>query len=176
MKAALARAQATLGAEATAADVRWTGASGMHLTLRFLGEVPAAAVPALAEAFGAAVSGHPTVDLEAAGVGAFPSAARPKVVWAGIEGSLDALVASIEHGLVALGHPPEARPFRAHVTLGRVRRPRALGVLRAAIEGLGRPRFGAWTAREVVLYRSHLRSTGSVYEVLAQVPLSAPCP
>jgi len=176
VKAALARAQARLRDDAPRADVRWTPPRGLHLTLRFLGEVGEAAVPGVIATLTAAASGHPAVELAATGVGVFPQPTRPRVLWAGIEGALAGLAADIEGGLVALGHPQERRPFSAHVTLGRVRRPVALAALNRAIAGLGRPEFGAWTAREVVLYRSHQRPTGSVYEALAQVPLSAPCP
>jgi RNA 2',3'-cyclic 3'-phosphodiesterase len=67
--------------------------------------------------------------------------------------------------LTPLGFVPEARPFRAHLTLARVRSPRGLRRVVAAI-GDDAPSFGAWTAAEMVLYRSHLRPTGSVYEPL----------
>jgi 2'-5' RNA ligase len=97
------------------------------------------------------------------------------VVWAGITDGLrelGSLAAAVERAVEPLGFEPERRPFRGHVTLGRVRSPRGCGRLARAIEGRGHARYGTWTVAHVVLYRSHLRRTGSVYEPLATLPLA----
>jgi 2'-5' RNA ligase len=181
LKDTLALAQGALGDAAPQADVRWTPPGSMHVTLQFLGEVPAAEVPAVAGAVAGAASRCPPLALRAVGVGAFPSPARARVVFADVEGDADALralVGDLGARLEPLGWPPEARAFHAHVTLGRVRRPRSLGRLATAIADVGRrARFGAWTATDVVLYHSRLGGRhGSTYEALARVPLSSPCP
>jgi len=176
IRAGVARLQTELRAAAPAADVRWTAPAGLHVTLQFLGEVRGAHVPAVSAALAEAAARHAPPPLAVDAVGAFPTPVQPRILWAGVSGDLAGLAADVGAALAPVGYPPETRPFHAHVTLGRVRRPGPLGPLRAALAGLGRPDGLAWTAREVVLYRSHLRSSGSVYEALAQVPLSAPCP
>jgi 2'-5' RNA ligase len=176
LRRVLGQAQVALREAAPTTDVRWTSPERLHITLRFLGEVPEDAVPLLVGVMKRAAAGCPPPELAAAGVGAFPSLSRPRGIWVGIDGPLAGLAAEIGTGLTAAGYPPEPRAFRAHVTLGRVRRSGAPRALATAIDVLGRARFGAWTATEVVLYRSHLRPTGSVYEPLARVPLLAPCP
>jgi 2'-5' RNA ligase len=96
------------------------------------------------------------------------------VVWIGIArgmAELSALAGTVDRALAPLGFPPEARAFTAHVTLGRVRSPKGLDRLAAAIGAVERLDVGAWTGGEVVLYRSHLRPTGAVYEALERLPL-----
>jgi 2'-5' RNA ligase len=176
VKSGVGRLQATLREAAPRADVHWTAPAGLHVTLQFLGEVRGVHVPAVCDALTQAGARHAPKPLEVATVDAFPTPSRPRVIVAGIAGDLAGLVADVGSALAPVGYPPETRPFRAHVTLGRVRRPGPLGPLTGAIAGLGRARPGAWTATEVVLFRSHLRPTGSVYEPLARVPLLAPCP
>jgi 2'-5' RNA ligase len=84
-----------------------------------------------------AVVSEAPLALEAHGLGAFPSVRRPRVLWAGIAGGAPRLVAvavEVDRALAALGFPPEERPFRAHLTIGRVRSPRDAGALAKAVE------------------------------------------
>ncbi len=176
VKTALGALQAKLRAAAPAAEVRWTRPSGLHVTLQFLGEVPEVSLTPVVDAVRGAGARNAAMSLAIASCGAFPTLRRPRAIWAGVDGDLASLVDDVGAALAPLGYAPEARAFRAHVTLGRVRRPGGTGPLAAALEVAGTFHGGTWTAREVVLYRSHLRPTGSVYEALAQVPLLAPCP
>jgi len=155
VRAAVAAAQAGLRAAAPRADVRW--------------------VDALQGALTEAVTRRPALALAARGLGGFPNARRPRVVWMGIAGDGEALgrtAVVVEDALVPLGYPAEARPFRGHVTLARVRSPRGLAQLGNAIAAGAHADFGAWTAQEVVLYRSHLKPSGAVYEPLARLPFA----
>jgi 2'-5' RNA ligase len=77
---------------------------------------------------------------------------------------LVALAGDIDRALVPLGFAPEARPFQAHLTIGRVRSPRDAGALAKALEAEAATTLGAWTAGEVVLYQSRLKPTGAVHE------------
>jgi RNA 2',3'-cyclic 3'-phosphodiesterase len=86
-------------------------------------------------------------------------------------GDLGQLAAACQRACEPLGFVPEKRPFRGHVTLARVRSPRGFGPLARIIESAADDDFGAWVVAEVVLYRSHLRRTGAVYEALERVPL-----
>jgi 2'-5' RNA ligase len=175
VRAALERAQERLRAAAPKADLRWVAAASLHLTLKFLGQVAderAAAVEAALEGVGRAM---PPIALACTGLGVFPGPRRPRVVWAGISSGLreiGVLASALERALDPVGFRPEGRPFRGHTTLGRVRSQRGLAPLAAALEAASGEEFGRWTATEIVLYRSHLRSTGSVYEPLARLPLA----
>jgi 2'-5' RNA ligase len=170
VRAAVAAVQARLRAAAPRADVRWLDPQTFHLTLKFLGNVPDARVPAVSAALEGAVA-EPPLALEAHGLGAFPSVRRPRVLWAGITGGAPGLVAlagDIDRALAPLGFAPEARPFRAHLTIGRVRSPRDADALAKAVEAETTTALGAWTACEVVLYQSRLKPTGAVHEKVSR--------
>lgn len=176
VRAALGAAQARLRDAAPRADVRWSDPAKLHLTVRFLGEVTAETAAAVGVAVDAVAARHAPLPLEAAGLGAFPGPARPRVLWAGVGGDLRGLgrlVAEVERALVPLGFPLEGRPFRPHLTLARVRSSRGVGRIVAAFAEAGALPFGAWTAERLTLFRSHLGSNGSTYEALAHVPLGA---
>jgi RNA 2',3'-cyclic 3'-phosphodiesterase len=170
VRSALDSAQGRLRARAPAADVRWVDPAGMHLTLQFLGEVSERRLADVRSALATAATTVSPMALACRGLGAFPGLTRPRVVWAGIHGAVGDL-SRLAAACQPLGFVPEKRSFRGHVTLGRVRSPRGFAPLARVIEAAADDEFGAWTAAEVVLYRSHLRRTGSVYEPLHRVPL-----
>lgn len=175
VRTALARIQASLRERAPRADLRWVDPAGLHVTLKFLGEVPEAGLSPVAGAVRATVAAHAAIPLGLAGLGGFPSVAQARVFWAGIPAGvaeLGRLAAALERALAPLGFPPESRPFRGHVTIARVRSPRGVGRIAAAIQRDPDVDFGRWTATEVVLYQSRLRPTGAVYEPLATFPLA----
>ena len=161
---------------AAAAAVKWVAAPSLHVTLKFLGEQAETLVPSFQRAMSDAVSTHETFDVETTEFGAFPNFHRPRVVWLGMTGEsrLRAIAGAIDSALAPLGISPEARPFRAHLTLGRVRaeiRPveaKALGNAAAL-----RPPRRAFHVRTVDLMQSELGPGGSRYSVLAAVPLHA---
>jgi 2'-5' RNA ligase len=177
VRAALEAVQARLRAAAPRASVRWVAPAGMHLTLKFLGGITEEQRDAVRFAMERVTRAIAPIDLACAGLGVFPGPARPRVVWAGIAAGLrelGVLAAAMEHGLEPLGFRAERRPFRGHATLGRVRSARGIGPLVQTLDEAGRTEFGRWTASEIVLYRSHLRPTGSIYEPLARLPLTSP--
>lgn len=156
--------------------VRWVLPDGLHLTLKFLGSTEPGRLPAVREAIAAtALEAHP-VTLGLRGVGAFPSAGRPRVLWIGLvrgQEALAAMAAGLDARLAPLGWPPETRPFRAHLTLARCDDP-AAG--RAALEELDRAAGSldlGWTAERLVLFRSHLGHGPARYEPLQEAPLGA---
>ena len=103
-------------------DVRWVRMDGLHLTLRFLGPTPPDQVATIGVVLDAASDGCRPFDVEIAGGGAFPSGAKPRTLWLGIsrgQENLTALAKDVSDGLEAAGWPPETRPFRGHLTLGR---------------------------------------------------------
>lgn len=141
----------------------------LHLTLKFLGPVGEARVPAIADALRSAAA-LPAFDLELRGLGGFPTADRPRVVWVGAgqgAGAAAALAARVDAGLAALGFPPETRPFASHVTLGRVRTPKRNPGLAERLHGAADRDFGRVRVQAVSLMRSQLSPAGARYTELA---------
>jgi 2'-5' RNA ligase len=165
--------QATAPLRDLALPVKWVRPEGVHLTLKFLGEVPEERDGELRAALGRAAAGARALTLQlggAEGFGAFPSATRPRVVWVGIaaEPALEILQHRVEQEFAPLGFPTEARPFRPHLTLGRAARdarPRDLAGLEAALGAL-EGAFGETVhVGALDLMQSTLQSGGAVYHV-----------
>lgn len=176
VQAAVVRLQARVRATAPHADVRWTAPAGLHLTLKFLGRVDPARAAALVGALGGAAAGSGPLALAVGGMGGFPSLHRARVLWVGVATgapALTRLAAAVDAALAPLGFAAEPRPFHAHVTLARVRSPRGLAPLVGAFETAPAPDVATWTAPDVVLYQSHLRPTGAVYQAVARLPFGA---
>jgi len=176
VRAAVAAVQDAARAAAPRADVAWVDVSKLHLTLKFLGEVADDAVPEVRAALEAVARRHAPLAIAAGGVGQFPSGPRPRVLWVGLtEGlrEIGPLAAEVERAYLPLGFPLDPRLFRGHVTIGRVRTPRGIARVVTALQAAPAT-LGAWTVRDVVLYRSHLRGAeGSRYEPLARATLGA---
>jgi 2'-5' RNA ligase len=103
-------------------DVRWVRMDGLHLTLRFLGPTSADRLADLARVVDSAAATDRRFEVEISGGGAFPTAAKPRTLWLGItdgQDDLRRLADRVSGSLTAAGWPPEARPFRGHLTLGR---------------------------------------------------------
>lgn len=174
-KAALAEVQSQLRARG-ATDLRWVRPEGMHLTLKFLGDVPADKAGAIEEALAAAVQGPLEMRLAFSRLGSFGGPARLRVVWVGAEGDVSRIVelaAAVEGALAPLGFPSERRPYSPHLTLARVSdraspdQRRRLAELIAAFPMASVPEA---VVREVSLMRSFLEPTGARYQRLAAFP------
>jgi 2'-5' RNA ligase len=155
-------------------EPRWIPNVRWHLTLLFLGTVPADRVPSLVAAAAPAVDAAPPMTLRLAGAGRFGSARRPQVFWAGLDGDVrpvTELARRLAHAARALRLPVEDRPFRAHLTVGRWRpRQPADGALP---ERLANYRGPDWPVTEVRLLESHL-GPSPTYDVLASWPVPPP--
>jgi 2'-5' RNA ligase len=155
-----------------AAGVAWVAESNLHITVKFLGGVDEARLADVAAAL-TRVAIVPAFGVEIRGLGAFPGATRPRVLWAGAPGSsaFARLAEGIDEALVALGFPPEGRGFTPHVTLGRVREPRRDPALAEALDAAAARPFGSLRVERVSLMRSDLSPRGARYTELAAVPL-----
>lgn len=156
---------------------RWVRPAGLHLTLKFLGEVGEERLPRILQSLEPLSQPLP-IQIELRGLGYFPSAGKPRVLWVGIQASpnLSQLVAEIETALEPQGFAREERPFRPHLTLARFPDPGGLAVLRKRVAELEEAAFGQLEAREFQLYRSQLSPRGADYTVLHSFPLRGPAP
>jgi 2'-5' RNA ligase len=171
--AALA-AELRRGAGRAADDIRWVPPENVHLTIQFLGAVPAERVADVEAALRAAAAEARPISLEVKGAGGFPNARRPRVLWAGLAGDvaeLAALAAGVGRRLAPLGFAPEERPFAAHLTLGRARDGRGAPGLAGALARVAQAEGAPWRASELVLFESHLSPRGPRYEAIARVPI-----
>jgi 2'-5' RNA ligase len=159
------------------AGVRWVKPGSIHLTLKFLGNIHLAQVEDIALAVAQEVRDQPPITLGAAGLGAFPSRRKPRVIWIGMEGEvqrLSRIQARVENALEPLGFVREKRVFQAHLTIGRVKDRRRLQALIDAMATLDMEPFNSFDADEIILYKSDLRPTGAIYTKLHRMPLATP--
>jgi 2'-5' RNA ligase len=170
LRASLADSVTTLRADPTAdIDWRWLEPASWHLTLSFLGGVPAAAVPPLIKAVKHAVRDDEPFAVTTAGLGGFPTGRRPRVLWYGVSDPERRLRALARRVQVASGIG-ELGPFRAHVTLARSRE--RFGAAMPAPPAGGFPE-GCLEVARVTLFRSHLGRGPARYEVLGEAMLAA---
>jgi len=156
-------------------SIAWVRPEGIHLTLKFFGNI----APEQAEAIGTevrrAVSGIPPLSLCGRSLGVFPDLRRPRVIWLGLDGDvarLSALQEKIEAGLETRGFAREERSFRAHLTLARIKDRRGLVGLEQALKN---PRFqeaGDFVVDKLTLFRSELTPKGAIYNRLATFPFA----
>lgn len=157
--------------------VKWVETEGIHLTLKFLGNIAQERVPQIIGAIAEASQGVSPFQIQIGGLGAFPSLQRPQVIWVAIIGEVERLITlqrGIDQALVSLGFTPESRPFTPHLTLGRLRERASPG---------GRKRIGdlmtdtkfeggpAMEVSEISLMRSRLTPKGAIYSRIASVRL-----
>ena len=156
----------------SAAAVRWTKPEQFHLTLRFLGDVSVERVLALQEAVKTVCGESPALRLRAQGVGFFPNARSPRIIWVGVndgEGRLADLQKAIEEAVQSFAEKPASEKFSGHVTLGRIKflkRPE-IEKLAAHAQAVKDRLFGEWTANEVEVIQSRLLPAGAEHSVLA---------
>ncbi len=172
----IARVQDSLKLSIPDRAVKWVRPEGIHLTLKFLGDVPISQLDDIAAALERAVRGHSAFALEIEGLGCFPNIRAPRVLWMGMLGDvrqLAALQSSLEAEIAPLGYPSEERGFHPHLTLARAAREASradLAAVGAAAEkGIGN--LGGWRVESVSLIRSQLRSDGAVYTRVGEVKL-----
>ena len=176
IRAGLSRLQAQLKS-GNQPKVKWVDPYGIHLTLKFLGNVSGDRISQITGAIGQAAQGASPFHLEVKGLGVFPNLRRVQVAWVGITGEVDKLAQlqqRIESNLARLGFAPELRPFTPHLTLARVRD-------QASPDE--RQRFGQLIASTkfetayplhvdaISLMRSQLTREGAIYSQISSVEL-----
>jgi 2'-5' RNA ligase len=155
-------------------NIRWVKHEGMHLTLKFLGEIDREKVPEIEKVLKTISEKYSSFSLKFKGTGSFPPGMKnPRVLWVGIEEeeTLTALQAQLEGELEKLGFPKERRKFHAHLTLGRVK---SLFNIRETLSLLERYRdrnFGEMKAEKISFIQSTLKPTGAEYTTLSEFEL-----
>ena len=173
------------GVQPFAPDARWVKPESMHVTLKFIGEQPDEALPAIKQTLGK-LSAAP-VNIDFRGYGFFPNPKSARVFWVGMEAGLElgALASGIDQQLSTLGVPKEDRPYSPHLTLARGiggsgsprrnksdRPNQVFQILQNRLATLPAPEFGTMTSREFFLYQSQLSPKGSKYTKLARFELA----
>jgi 2'-5' RNA ligase len=174
LREAMYEAAAPLRAVAPA--LGWVRPEGLHLTVKFLGDCPEEAIEPLSVAVADAATRHQPVPVVVGGVGAFPNFRRPRVVWMAVEGGgrLELLQHDIEVGCAKLGYEPEGRPFRPHVTLGRVRERGREGASREMASAARAVAFREDSlVTSIDLMASQLSRGGSRYALIASAQLGS---
>ena len=159
------------------AKVTWVKPENMHLTFKFLGDVPDSDVPKVCQVVANAVRGFDPFEIVFRGCGAFPTTAAPRTVWIGVDQGAEELTAihqAIDQALKdELRFPRETRRFQAHLTLGRVREsgPNA-AALGALIEEMADYDGDLAIVDEIVTFASFLEKSGPVHNPMGYAPLS----
>jgi 2'-5' RNA ligase len=156
------------------ARVSWVPPQNLHVTIAFLGQVTEPMVSSLSSVLAPAAAAIPSFDMACAGLGAFPDPGHPRVIWAGVSspgGELEFLHSRVVGILGETGFNLDGKPFRSHVTIGRVR---ALGDggLDACLAGEAPDGFGETRVADLACYRSDLDPKGADYQLLWRTPLT----
>lgn len=168
----LAKVQSLLKEKIAADEVRWVNPQNIHLTIKFLGQVPKGKLPEIASGLEKGKQGITPFSLAFGGLGCFPNATNPRVVWVGchtFDDNLNRLHSKIEAEMESLGFPRENRSFNPHLTLGRVRENihsparREMGqIISATAVG----ELGRIEVKRITLMQSILKPSGAEYTPL----------
>ena len=151
--------------------VGWVPPPNMHITLRFLGQVTEPMAHALQGMLKPVLANFHAFDLEASGLGTFPTPERPRIIWAGLKEGSDTLVKLydlISERLVSAGFNIDEKPFNSHVTLGRIKGGNTDALSSYILEN--DVSWGTSTVRNLYCYRSDLKPTGAEHHVLWRLP------
>jgi RNA 2',3'-cyclic 3'-phosphodiesterase len=155
------------------AEVSWVKPGNLHATLKFLGEVDPSRVNRIQAAVAEGARPHAPFPIMVAGLGTF-GGRIPRVVWVGLTDGAEALTAvarDVESALARIGFPKEKRGFAAHLTLGRVRSPKNIDRLLAAIRSEPTESLGSVPIEAIHVMQSELDPRGSIYTELARCEL-----
>jgi len=175
--AAVSRLQEKLKREISG-SVSWTRPQGNHLTLKFFGSIDLTDVENISAAVKRQAATMPPLHLSIEKIGVFPDLRRPRVLWVGARGDVEKLITlqkRLEDEFAAIGFPAENRPFRAHLTLGRIKNARSAAGVGEALKKHADFSAGEFCPKELILFQSKLTPTGAIYTRLAAFPLVRIC-
>ena len=154
--------------------ISWTKPQGQHLTLKFFGDITAEDIKIICAAVENCIASGSSLNLKIEKMGVFPDARRPQVLWCGVTGDvekLSVLQKQLDSDFASIGFPKEDRPFRAHLTLGRIKESRGLSGISEALTKHNAFAAGEFGCKELILFQSRLLQQGAVYTKLAEFPL-----
>lgn len=156
--------------------VRWVPSHNVHLTLKFLGDVSPASLELIKQMMRAEAAQFSAFDVQVEGLGCYPSARHPRVLWVGLQApaELVSLQRAIEAAAARLGYESEERGFSPHLTIGRVRQNASssdLHKIRTSLDGTRIGLLGSARVDAIHLFKSELRPEGSIYTRLFSAPL-----
>ncbi|MDO4587218.1 MAG: RNA 2',3'-cyclic phosphodiesterase [Planctomycetia bacterium] len=167
--------------------IKWVDNANFHVTLKFLGDVPANELYHLIQAVEKGCQNIEPFDLVFNGLGAFPDSFSPRTLWVGVSDGVEeirTLGKQIDDALHQIGYPLESRFFTPHLTIGRARKEDrqknppfkdtldpSFGLLSKMISEQNDHYFGCCAVDEVVIYSSELNRFGPKYDILAAVEL-----
>jgi len=155
------------------AEVSWTRPENIHLTLRFLGEVGEYQLEELKRLCVETAAEFHSFKLQLKDTGYFPGFRNPRVLWVGLAGQVSAageVQKRLEEGLISIGFDQEDKPFKPHLTIGRVKSGKNVKPLVAASDMYPLPEL-PFEVGEIVLMKSELQSAGAQYTPLVIAPL-----
>lgn len=154
-------------------DVRWVKPDGIHLTLKFFGNVSEEDIMAISRVVEENTAATSPLHLKVNKLGLFPSRKRPRVLWIGLGGDTPPLLImqeNLEQGFAGCGFTREERPFRLHLTIGRVKTPHISGDPEQFMAKADDWAAGSFIACGLGLFKSDLTPQGAVYTRLAWFP------
>src|SRR3989344_3361192 len=157
--------------------VAWAKPENIHLTLKFLGDIEAYKIDSIARLLEGAAAKSCSFDISVKGVGTFPAAGNPRVIWVGIEQSgvggseLGELYDNLEHKFAAIGFPKEERTFKPHLTLGRIKLLKDKKVFKERLEEFKDREVGQFTVHSLCFFKSRLTPEGAIHTRLKEYTL-----
>lgn len=156
------------------ADVKWAKPEGIHLTLKFLGNVSLELIDEIKKVIDRVACDHKSFELKIGQLGVFPKIEHPRVIWTGIEQGKEKtleLAQDLEEHLIKLGFLREKQSFHPHLTLGRVRSERNRNQLKRFLQSITSPQE-TMQAKTLALFKSTLTPQGAIYQHLYEAKLS----
>lgn len=162
-------------------SIGWTRIEGIHLTLKFLGDVEESRIDGIGQRLAEVASVWNSMQLELRAIGMFPGVKRPRILWCGIDGELERvsqLQAALEERLETIGFPRESRPFKPHLTLGRFHRhagmsAQSVEVIKLTVSECAALCVDRFTADSISLIKSELHPSGGIYTPLVTTRLQS---
>ncbi len=154
-------------------EVRWVRAANLHVTLRFLGDIPQESVPMLAKEIEKNIAGFGQFDISLSGLGGFPNLKRPRVIWVGTgvgEDKIVKLAELVEKSCIDAGFGKSDKQFSSHLTIGRIKFPHGLESVVSKIETM-KFETAPFKITEVVIFKSDLLPSGPKYTRLESIAL-----
>ena len=155
--------------KSSASDVRWVRPEGIHLTLKFLGNIEQERISEISDIIEQCSTDTTSFTLKVHSLGAFPNESNPKVIWVGAEddsGNLAKLQRALENKLASIGFKAEKRSYSPHLTLGRLKSPKGKRELSQNLADHKQFECGMFEAKEVCLFKSELKPGGAIYSKL----------